>query len=204
MLDSWSMKKLLAIVVLGLLVSENVYAELVKSIHGFHYEMPDNYKRVNNINIEDVKKLNTNDANKRLMDAFEKQMQNIEMEYLFYKDWGGDNISMISAPSPAGMINSSNVKNFCDQNLKILENAAQKKLEGFDCRLSKYPKNSSWAVYTSYPNPFTNYPTSLFQVEFANNIKKDKRFVVGLVCGPKYCDKLTEDFSSIIESINFK
>ena len=198
------MKKLLGILILSLLLSGNAYAEVVKSIHGFTYQMPADFKRVNNINVDDLKKLPATDGVKRLFDTFAEQMLTMEMEYLFYKDWGGDNISLITSTAEDGVINATNIKSYCDQQLKILENAAQKKLEAYECMLSKYPQNSSWAVYSSYVNPFTKYPTSLFQVEFTHSAYKGKRFVAGLVCGPKYCDKLVNDLFSVVASINFE
>ena len=198
------MKRLLAIVVLGLLMSGNSFAEIVKSIHGFSYKLPANYKLVNNINIEDLKKLPATDGVKGLMDAYGKQMQTMKLEYLFYKDWGGDNIGLTTVQAKDGVVDATNIKSFCDQQLKILENAAKEKLEGYNCDLSKYPKGSSWAVYSSYVNPFTKYPTSIFQVEFTNKLYKGKRFIVGLVCGPKYCVKLVDDLFNVVESISFE
>ena len=198
------MKRLLAIVVLGLLMSGNSFAEIVKSIHGFSYKLPANYKLVNNINIEDLKKLPATDGVKGLMDAYGKQMQTMKLEYLFYKDGGGDNIGLTTVQAKDGVVDATNIKSFCDQQLKILENAAKEKLEGYNCDLSKYPKGSSWAVYSSYVNPFTKYPTSIFQVEFTNKLYKGKRFIVGLVCGPKYCVKLVDDLFNVVESISFE
>ena len=104
---------------------ERAHAEVVKSIHGFNYEMPANYKRVNNINIEDVKKLPSTEGVKRLFDTFSDQMRSVKIEYLFYKDWGGDNITFASQDLEIGMINATNIKAYCDQQLKILEDAVK-------------------------------------------------------------------------------
>ena len=35
----------------------NVFGKIITKVHGYKYEMPDNYKLVNNINIQDLKKL---------------------------------------------------------------------------------------------------------------------------------------------------
>ena len=195
--------KIISLVIVFLMLAGNVFGKIITSVHGYKYEMPDNYKLVNNINIQDLKKIAQNEGVLRLFDAFEKQMENTNIEYLFYKDWGGDNIGFTSSPAKDLKIDDTNIQTFCNAQIQILENAAKKKIEGYDCFLSSFPQNTSWAVMTNYVNPFTNNPTNFYSVEFAHSSFAGKRFVVALVCGPDYCSKLTDHFLKVIKSIRF-
>ena len=199
--------KILSLVIMFLMFTGNVFGKTITSVHGFKYEMPDNYKLLNNINIQDIKKMvqnnNSNDSLLRLLATFEKQMENMKIEYLFYKDWGGDNIGFTSASREDVKIDDTNIQTFCNTQIQMLENAAKKKIEGYDCFLSSFPQKASWAVMTNYVNPFTNNPTNFYSVEFANPSFAGKRFGVALICGPDYCSKLTEDFLKVIKSLSF-
>ncbi len=199
--------RIISVVIVFLMFTGNVFGKTITSVHGFKYKMPDNYKLLNNINIQDIKKIvqngNSNESLLGLLAALEKQMENVKIEYLFYIDWGGDAISFTSAPRKDVEINNTNIQTFCNAQLQILQNSAKKKIEGYDCFLSSLPQKASWAVMTNYVNPFTNNPTNYYSVEFASSSFSGKRFVVSLICGPDYCSKLTDDFLKVLKTISF-
>ena len=65
--------KIISLVIVFLMLAGNVFGKIITSVHGYKYEMPDNYKLVNNINIQDLKKIARNEGVLRLFDAFENK-----------------------------------------------------------------------------------------------------------------------------------
>ena len=202
------MKKLLAIIVLGLLWCNVSFAEKIKSVHGFNYEMLDEYRLLNNWNIKDSMKLAdvlADDNKKKMLEAMLQQFDMREMDILFYKDFGGDNIAISSAKTRSdAMINDTNIEMFCDNQLKMIEGMSKKKVEQYECSLYQNPKISVWSVFTSYKNVFTRYPTHMYTVEFVHSTNLKKRIVLALTCGPKYCEKLLPDFYKLVSTITFE
>ncbi len=206
------MKKLLGILVLGLLWCNTAFAERVKSIHGFSFELPNGFIIMNNFNIKDsiaLAEALKDENRKKMLEALEKQFQIKDFDYLFFEKGGGDNIGITSMVTKSNAtVQQSNIEVFCDAQLQMITDMSKKlhkkKVSEYNCDIYKYPNGSKWSVITSYTNVFTIYPTHAYSVEFVHPSNLYKRYILNLTCGPNYCDQLKEKFYEIIQSINFE
>lgn len=187
--------------------SAKTYADIVKSIHGFTYEISGmNYTVVNNLNIHQMMKNSSNDKIKNYLKNYEMILLMAKTEFLIHTSLLGDNIGLFSVPSTEAtdiVVNEKYVDYACARKLEDLENSSKTKVKGYSCKTYPYPKESSWSVYYTYRNPMTNLDADTSSVAFANPLNKNNYFVATITCDPTRCKKLQNDFLKLVQSIRF-
>ena len=206
------MKKFLGILVLGLLVCSNSFAEKINSLNNINFEIPDTYLLISEANIEELYK---SEKDKDAKEAFGYWKNGItgNLELIFNKDlflnWKKynfqfDNISVSWGPSNLTELKDvgKNEKAIC-----IVKHDFLKELNGADkikshkCKLSEYPKGAAWSVYQFHEN---HNNSNIYVYSVAFKIKENSKIMhtVILGCG-KHCEKYLPAFDSLVESITF-
>ena len=206
------MKKLLAIVVLGLLWSGNAYAVKYKSISNFYIDIPEEYYLSSSLSPEKILEYSPNEEDRKDLISYSKRAtkDNIEMIFtkekmlLQYKNVGGATSEVIGIFQLDIRWNKDWRKNCNDQKIifEAMSKESKKPLKSFNCE--NYPhkisgetfKNSNILYQYIDPN-FINDQWSAFR--FRHPISK-KIIWINLVC-EKSCEDMRPVFKRIIDSI---
>ena len=206
------MKKLLAILVLGLLFSGNAYAVKYKSIFNFYIDIPEEYYLSSSLSPEKILEYSPNEEDRKDLISYSKRAtkDNIEMIFtkekmlLQYKNVGGATSENIGIFQLDIRWNKDWRKNCNDQKIifEAMSKESKKPLKSFNCE--NYPhkisgetfKNSNILYQYIDPN-FINDQWSAFR--FRHPIS-EKIIWIKLVC-EKSCEDMRPVFKRIIDSI---
>ena len=206
------MKKLLAIVVLGLMFSGNAYAVKYKSIFNFYIDIPEEYYLSSSLSPEKILEYSPNEEDRKDLIFHSQRASKTNFEMIFtkekmllqYKNAGGATQENINISEFDHGWDKDWRKN-CNDQKKIFEamsKESKKPLKSFNCE--NYPqkisgetfKNSNILYQFIDPN-FINEQISAFR--FRHPISK-KMNSITLVC-EKSCEEMRPVFKRIIDSI---
>jgi len=204
------MKKLLVILVLGLLVCSNSSAEKINSLNNINFEIPDAYLLINEANIEELYK-SAKDKDAKEAFGYWKNGITGNLELIFNKDlflnWKKynfefDNILITSGPSNLTELKdvNKNEKAICfvkENHLKQLNGAD--KIKSHKCKLNENPKGVAWSVYQSHENHNLSN-IYVYSVVFKELEKSKVVHTILLSCG-KHCEKYLPVFENLVKSI---
>ena len=207
------MKKLLGILVLGLLVWSNSLAENIKSLGNINYEIPEEYLFINKENAEELSKSAKDKDQKEAINAFGDFAKKTDGEFVFNKDlflnWKKYNFQFDNINVGWGPSNLTELKDVekNEQAICMVKHDVLKRLNGADkikshkCRLSEYPKGAAWSVYQFHEN-HNNSNIYVYSVTF--KIKENSKIVHSVILGcGKHCEKYLPVFDSLVKSITF-
>ena len=211
------MKKILGIVVLGLLLSVNANAEKTKSKLGLFFELPENYILSSELTLENIGQYTATEKEKNEW----VEVMNIGQPYsgtemIFTKKIimnGGDHISLHSIKRNnnwTGEKIKSDIDNYCNERLKVLKNAnkdsknkrnnEKEVIKNHKCILIDIPKYVDFSVFESHLN-LANNNIVVYMSQFAMP-KSDRKMTIFLSC-EKHCDAMLPVYESIIATTYF-
>ena len=206
------MKKLLAIAVLGLLLSGNAYAVKYKSIFNFYIDIPEEYYLSSSLSPEKILEYSPNEEDRKDLISVSQRATKTNFEMIFtkekmllkYKNEGGATSENINISELEHAWDKDWRKNCKLQKraFEIMSKESKKPLKSFNCE--NYPQKISGETFKNsnilyqYIDPnFINEQISSFR--FRHPISK-KINSITLVC-EKSCEEMRPVFKRIIDSI---
>ena len=203
------MHKLVVFMITGMLWCNISFADKIKSMHNFTFQLPDGFVLINK---HTINKLIASAEDKQLKgwyklmkdDWLNEKTTWVFNEELFSKSIF-DNITITSDTSPFAEFKNvqNNEKAFCTVKLDwLVELNGEDKIKSHQCALIEYPKGSVWSVQEFHQN-LNNARQNTYTVTFKISEASKRIHSVIITCG-NYCDTYLPALNSIIDTAIIK
>ena len=193
------MKKLLAIIVLGLLFSGNVYAKMFNSITGVSFSLTDDWTLSSEGSTEKLID-KSSIKNKKFMQSILKKSKVSKFEVLYNDKYVPDVITITKQKLPNSVyIDQKNVKSHCDAILKINAKAIGKKGTLYDCKLVNNKLGYKGALFMSQKDDISQEKLDV-KVNQIILITNSEGIYFATSCS-KYCKEVTGNIYAINSSL---
>ena len=197
------MRKLFVFLITGILWCNISFADKLKNMHNFTFQLPDGFVLINKQTID---KLIVSAENKQLKDIYtlmKDDWLNDKTSVVFNKELITkgifDNITVSSDTSTFAELKDvqNNEKAFCTVKLDwLVKLNGEDKIKSHQCALIDYPKGSVWSIQEFHQN-LNNAMQNVYSVTFKISETSKKIQAVIITCG-NYCDAYLPALNSII------
>ena len=199
------MKKVILIVVLGLLWCNVGFAEKIESLNNMTFQLPEGFLFINKLTID---KLIVSAETKQFKDLYLQIKSTLgegTLEYIFdkelFQNGKFDNITISSSATRLAELKdvANNEKAICAVKLAHLKSLnGDDKIKSHKCAVIKYPKGAAWSVQEFHEN-LNNQMKNAYAVTFKISESSKKIHSIIITCG-QYCNKYLPAFNEIIGS----